>query len=58
MAREPGFLGGERQQRREPANRRPEDVIEGGERGLARRRRDRVAVENIMNWLSAATMRL
>ncbi len=48
LAREPGFLGGEAQHRREPAHRGAEQVVEHGEAGLARRRGIRIAIERVL----------
>ncbi len=48
VALAPGLLGGEAQHRREPGHGAAEQMVDHGERGLARRRRDRIAVERVL----------
>ena len=48
IARQPRFLGGEAQHRREPSHRAAEQLIEHGEAGFARQRGIRIAIERVL----------
>ena len=48
IARGPGLFGREAQHRRQPRHRAAEQMIEHGQAGLARRRRDRIAIERVL----------
>ena len=48
IAREPCLLGGERQHGCEPKDRGAEQLVDDGQARLARRRRDRIAIERVL----------